>query len=117
MKKYLFVLLALMIFPISNADAKSWHHMGGYWRHHPVRVVKHHHDYVPAAFIAGVAGATIGSYIVSNQYKDVIIQPNQYYPPENGKKCFAVVSKSTGNVTQKCLDTSDNTDYEVLYVN
>lgn len=117
MKKFGVVLLMLLI-SVSAAEARYWHHGGSYWRRG-----YHHRDHIPVV-AAGLAGMAVGGYVVSNQYRNTIIypnqyrntiiQPNQYYPPEDEKQCFVMVSKSTGNVTKKCVNSSNN--YEILYV-
>lgn len=113
MKKFWVVLLGVLL--LSGTAEARWHHGHGHWG--PVRVVHHRHDYVPAVLAAGIVGTAVGGYIAASRYRDAAVQPGQYYPPENDKQCFVVVSKSTGNVTKKCVKTSDdNNNYEVLYV-
>lgn len=118
MKKLGVVLLTLLM-SVSMAEARYWHHGGSYWRRG-----YHHRDHIPVVVAAGVAGMAVGGYVVSNQYRNTfiqpnqyrntVVQPNQYYPPEDEKQCFVMVSKSTGNVTKKCVNSSNN--YEILYV-
>lgn len=112
MKKFWAVLLGMLL--LSCTAEARWHRGRGHWE--PVRVVHHRHDYVPVALAAGIVGTAVGSYIAANQYRNTVIQQGQYYPPENDKQCFVVVSKSTGNVTKKCVNVSDDNNYEVLYV-
>lgn len=107
MKKF-FLVLGLCLVTVTPAFA-----------HHPVvhsRPPVHHevivHRNVPKHrvgsgiyFLSGLAGAAVGSLIVNSQYQG---------QTESNDRCFIVVSKSTGNVTKKCVSGAGAD--EVLYV-
>ncbi len=126
MKIFGVAFLAVLMMCPDFAYARPWHHpphppVVHVVRHHPphppvVHVVRHHprHD-LAWGVLAGVTGVALGSYVVANQARDVVYQPNQYYP-EIDKKCFVMVSKSSGKVTKKCVNAADNEDTEVIYV-
>lgn len=113
MKIFGVAFLAVLMMCPDFAYARPWHRPP-----HPpvVHVVRHHprHD-LAWGVLAGVTGVALGSYVVANQARDVVYQPNQYYP-EIDKKCFVMVSKSSGKVTKKCVNAADNEDTEVIYV-
>lgn len=91
------------------------------WAHHPmsrprppvfhVGGVPHghriHHGDSGIYFLSGLAGAAVGSLIVGAQYQ------NQNRT-DNNERCFVVISKSSGNVTKKCVSGSGYD--EVVYV-
>lgn len=110
MKKLLAVLTLVLL---SSASAQAWpfHHGRGHHRPAPTIVYKSHHHHFNAPLIAlasGMAGFAVGSSMVS-------AAPGHYTVTSDTRQCFAVVSRSTGNVTQRCI-SSPNGDNQVLYV-
>ncbi len=107
MKKLLLCLTALSIFCAAPTFARPFGH-GGY--HRPVPVVVHHHKH------HANAGLAIASGIIGFAAGTILSAPlrtyNTYTVIDDNRQCFAVVSKSTGNITQQCL-SGDN---QVLYV-
>ena len=125
MKKFLTVL-AILGFSISTAYAWPWHGWGGHHRpsppvvevHHPRPVYVrygHHHSELDS-FFAGLVGATIGSYIVTDTYH----HPLYNTAPVRDTQCFLLVSKKTNKAVKRCVDITDdfNQDdiYKVLYI-
>ncbi len=105
MKKFLLCLMALSLLatPVAAKPFHRPHH-----RPAPVVIHKHHHGDLNApllAFSSGLIGFAIGAS-TTPQTQTV------YYTPVEDKQCFAVVSKSSGTITQQCVSGSN----QVLYV-
>ena len=125
MKKFLIVFSAIVLLT-STAHAWPWHGWGGHHRprppvvelhhHRPVFVRHGHHHRELDSFFAGLVGATIGSYIVTDTYH----HPLYNTVPARDTQCFLLVSKKTDRVIKRCVDISDdfNQDdiYKVLYI-
>ncbi|MBE6452256.1 MAG: hypothetical protein E7012_02050 [Alphaproteobacteria bacterium] len=110
MKKFISALIALSLLSSPAMAKPSKHHIDKH-HHKPahVRVVHHHktHHTEPLAFAAaGLIGFTLGNIISYSSGQ------NNYIVSNDEKECFLVVSKSSGNVTQRCVDGSN----QVLYV-
>lgn len=109
MKKFL-LCLALLSIISSTAVAKPFHHPLPPRPHRPAPIIihDHYHTDTPAiAFASGLIGFVAGAATAAST-------PTTLYTvnvPQN-QQCFAVVSKSTGVVSQRCL----NGDNQVLYV-
>ena len=107
MKKFL-LCLALLSIISSTAVAKPFHHPLPPRPHRPAPIIIHdrHHAETPfVALASGLIGFVAGAATAT---------PTTLYTvnvPQN-QQCFAVVSKSTGVVSQRCL-SGDN---QVLYV-
>ena len=109
MKKFL-LCLALLSIISSTATAKPFHRPVPLHPNRPAPIVIHdrHHGETPfialaSGLIGFVAGAATATSTPTTLYTVSTPQPQQ---------CFAVVSKSTGIVSQRCL-SGDN---QVLYV-
>lgn len=107
MKKILLTLMAVCILSSPAYARPKGHH---FRKHTPIKTVIHHshkgHHIEPIATIAaGLIGFAVGNAAASTNY-------NNYSVVANDKECFLVVSKSSGNVTQRCVDGSN----QVLYV-
>ena len=105
MKKFLLCLIALSLLatPVAAKPFHRPHH-----RPAPIVIHKHHHGDFGAPLLAlssGIIGFAIGAS-TTPQTQTV------YYTPADDKQCFAVVSKSSGNITQHCVSGSN----QVLYV-
>ena len=111
MKKLLVVLLLASMISVP-AQARPFHHSGGHHRPFSKIVYKsHHHSVAPlVALASGLVGFAIGSATAAP-----IKQTTTYTLPVNTQQCFAVVSRSTGNVTQRCV-SNYNGENQVLYV-
>ena len=113
MKKMASLLIAALLLCSGNVTARPWHHPQPPARHH---VDRHHHgDGAALGILTGISGVAMGSYIIANQSREVVYHPNQYYP-EFDKKCFVMVSKKSGQVSKKCVNTSDREDTDVVYI-
>ena len=105
MKKFMLSLLAITLIS-SPVTAKPIRH---HHRPAPAKIIHHHksHHNEPLAFVAaGVLGFALGNIISYSSGQ------TNYTVTTNDKECFLVVSKSSGNVTQRCVDG----DNQVLYV-
>lgn len=105
MKKFLLCLIALSLLatPVAARPFHRPHH-----RPAPVVIHKHHRGGLGTPLLAlstGLIGFAIGAS-TAPQTQTV------YYAPVEDKQCFAVVSKSSGNITQQCVSGSN----QVLYV-
>ncbi len=109
MKKFILTLLAVVVFATPSTARPN--------KHHPLKkphssVVVHHshrpkHRIEPLSTLAaGLIGFTLGN-ISSNS-----TGYTNYTVTNTGQECFVVVSKSSGKVTQKCVDGNN----QVLYV-
>lgn len=113
--KKLLMLLVLTMLVSTPLQARPFHHGGGHHRPAPAVIYKshHHHSGTPLiALASGLVGFAVGSAAASAA---PVTYSTTYAVPANTQQCFAVVSRSTGNVTQRCL-SSYNGDNQVLYV-
>ena len=101
--------------PGAPHHAPSPLHMPQHGWHRPVPVrPPHHRPGEPiGAFLAGLVGAVIGNYVVSDVY-----QPNTFA----NKRCFTMVSQLDGRMVRKCVSVQDWTYrpqseiYNILYI-
>ena len=123
--KILSLIMMVLVLSCSTAQARpgpgaphhapSPLHMPQHGWHRPVPVrPPHHRPGEPiGAFLAGLVGAVIGNYVVSDVY-----QPNTFA----NKRCFTMVSQLDGRMVRKCVSVQDWTYrpqseiYEILYV-
>ena len=113
MKKLLSLIIAFSILATPVMAKPKPHHGGNHHRPAPQRVIKHHDDsWVPFAGLAiGLTGAALA--LASNNqpsYTNVT-----YIDDTPNKKCFVLISKSTGKITKKCLTDNYGND-EVVYI-
>lgn len=114
MKKFL-VCLTLALLICAPVQARPFHHGGGHHRPAPAVIYKshrHHSDTPLIALASGLVGFAIGSAAAAAA---PVTYHTTYAVPANTQQCFAVVSRSTGNVTQRCI-SSYNGDNQILYV-
>ena len=110
MKKFILTLLAVVMFTAPVMARPNKHH--NLPSKHPAPVVVHHshkpkhHVEALSTLAAGLIGFTLGN-ISSNS-----TNYTNYTITNTGQECFVVVSKSSGNVTQKCVEGNN----QVLYV-
>lgn len=106
MKKLFICALALSLFS-TPVLARPFHHGGHY--HRPAKVIVHHshHGEPLLAVASGLIGFAVGT-ATANAAQPVYTN----YVAQDDKQCFVVVSKSSGNITQRCV----NGDNQVLYV-
>lgn len=107
MKKLLLALIAFCLLTSPAYAKPKAHHFSP---HKPAPTIIHHshkgHHIEPIATIAaGLIGFAIGNASATANYTN-------YSATTDDKECFLVVSKSSGNVTQRCVDGSN----QVLYV-
>ena len=101
--------------PGAPHHAPSPLHMPQHGWHRPVPVrPPHHRSGEPiGAFLAGLVGAVIGNYVVSDVY-----QPNTFA----NTRCFTMVSQLDGRMVRKCVSVQDWTYrpqseiYNILYI-
>ena len=108
MKKFL-LCLALLSIISSTAVAKPFHHPLPPRPHRPAPIIihDHYHTDTPAiALASGLIGFVAGTATAASTPTIV------YAATPQNQQCFAVVSKSTGVVSQRCL----NGDNQVFYV-
>lgn len=110
MKKFILSLMAISLLATSAiAKPVKPHINNNHSRPAQVRVIHHHKSHHPEPFVfaaAGLLGFTLGNIISQSSNQTT-------YNVINGdKECFVVVSKSSGNITQRCVDGSN----QVLYV-
>ena len=100
--------MSIVLGMCGNAQAFPRHHGPHPLPPAPRRVVIHHGGSDAAwSFLGGMLGAAAaGVYVAANQ---------QNYYPIDEQQCYVVVSKSSGNITKKCVSTGIN-GAEVLYV-
>ena len=100
--------MSIVLGMCGNAQAFPRHHGPHPLPPAPRRVVIHHGGSDAAwSFFGGMLGAAAaGVYVAANQ---------QNYYPIDEQQCYVVVSKSSGNITKKCVSTGIN-GAEVLYV-
>lgn len=104
MKKTVLVILAcLLMMPV--AEAKHWK------RHHGWR----HGGYYAADITAGIVGTTAGVLLAEE-----IMHPRRSRQPkpkvfvvEPEGKCYTIVSRKTGKITQQCVE---NASSDIIYV-
>ena len=110
MKKFL-LCLALLSVISSTAVAKPFHHPLPPRTHKPAPIIVHDRHYHAAtpfiALTSGLIGFVAGAATTASTPTTVYAATQQ-----SNQQCFAVVSKSTGVVSQRCL-SGDN---QVLYV-
>ena len=109
MKKFILTLLAVVMFTAPAMARPNKYHTSS---KHLAPVVIHHshktkHHIEPLSTLAaGLIGFTLGNVVHnSTSYTN-------YNTTNTGQECFVVVSKSSGNVTQKCVEGNN----QVLYV-
>ena len=103
MKHFMIVLLAVM-FLAMPADAR-WHHH----RHFG-------HGYYVADVAAGIVGTTAGIMLAREimDAGDTRSRPRpRVYVVEPEGRCYTIVSRKTGKVTQKCVEHASE---EIIYV-
>ena len=123
--KILSLIMMVLVLSCSTAQARpgpgaphhapSPLHMPQHGWHRPVPVrPPHHRPGEPiGAFLAGLVGAVIGNYVVSDVY-----QPNTFA----NKRCFTMVSQLDGRMVRKCVSVQDWTYrpqseiYNILYI-
>lgn len=106
-------LLALLAFIAAPVQARPFHHGGR--PHHPAPTVvyKSHHDHSAAPLIA-LASGLVGFAVGTAAAAPAVYTTTTYGSvPVNPQQCYTVVSRSTGNVTRRCVSGGDN---QILYV-
>lgn len=105
MKKLFVVLLACLVFS-STAEARHYHHGFHGWRRG---------GYYAADITAGIIGTTAGVLLAEE-----MMRPRRYKQPsptvyvvEPEGKCYTIVSKKTGKVTQQCVENASDS---IIYV-
>lgn len=104
MKKLFVVLLACVVF-IQTAEARCYRGCHG-WRRG---------GYYAADVTAGIVGTTAGVLLAEEMMKPrTHKQPKpKVYIVEPEGKCYTVVSKKTGKITQKCVENASDS---IIYV-
>lgn len=109
MKKFLACLTVFSLIS-SSAAARPFHFHHDFHRPAPVVIHKKHHFH-PGLPVLAAASGIIGFALGAGS---TVKTQTVYSVPttQNSGQCFAVVSKSTGKVTQHCLGGNN----QVLYV-
>ena len=104
MKKLVVVFLACMVF-VQNVEAKCYRGCHG-WRRG---------GYYAADVTAGIVGTTAGVLLAEEMMhprKPKQAKPKVYVVEPEGK-CYTVVSRKTGKITQQCVENASDS---IIYV-
>ena len=112
MNKKLIAALMLSLAFCGSAEARG--HGGHRWApfHH------HHHRYysrganIAAGIIGTTAGILLADQLINSRPQRVEVQPRVYLVEPEGK-CYTVVSRKTGKITQECVE---NASSDIIYV-
>ena len=103
MKRFILVLMAVVLFS-SSADAR-WHHGHRHFGH----------GYYAADVATGIIGTAAG-VMLAREILDTpaprVVQPRVYVVEPEGK-CYTIISRKTGQITQKCVERASE---EIIYI-
>ena len=106
MKKIIFILISCLLMT-SIAEAKS------YRKHHH----RHHKGYYISDVATGIVGTTAGillaEELMSMRRSSRPQSKPKVYIVEPEGKCYTIVSKKSGKVTQKCVEQDSD---EIIYI-
>lgn len=104
MKHFMIVFLAVIMF--SMPASARWHH-------------RHHHfgrGYYAADVASGIIGTTVGVALAKEIMDSETSRPRhrpRVYIVEPEGKCYTIISRKTGKVTQKCVEHASE---EIIYI-
>jgi hypothetical protein len=108
--KKIFLLLMMSLLIVSPASAKMKKHKAPHFHH----VSIHKHDRTASGILGAMAGFALADAIYYSSAPKVVVKPKpKVYIVEPERKCYTIVSRKTGSVSQKCVESSDD---EIIYV-